>query len=211
MAPKKVQPAAGYPVEEGQYVLGDNYSPVAIAVHTMAAKWDERVEAIVRTAIDAGAAVAGSIQTPNLGIEKIVANIVGNPNIRYLVLCGARGKEGMAGAEALKALAMNGADNRGVIINSGVEGAYVFNISHEAVDRFREQVRAIDLCGTYDAEVILQVVEACRSEQPKDFRSMALHDPGAFDGPPIDAKIEIKVKDPFSVEEWELDDILDEI
>ena len=211
MAPMKVEPTASYPVEEGQYVLGDKYSPVAVAVHTLAAKWDERVEAIVRTAIDSGAAIAGSIQTPNLGIERIVANTVGNPNIRYLVMCGAGSKEGMAGAKALKALATNGADKRGVIVDSGVEGAYVFNISREAIDRFREQVRVIDLCGEYDAGAVRQVVEACRNEQPGTFRGMPLQDPGAFDGPPINAKIEIKVKDPFSVEEWELDDILNEI
>ena len=33
-------------------------------------------------------AIYGSLRTENIGIEKIVANIISNPNIRFLVICG---------------------------------------------------------------------------------------------------------------------------
>ncbi|MGQ9469661.1 MAG: hypothetical protein ACUVTD_07585 [Nitrososphaerales archaeon] len=32
--------------------------------------------------------LAGTLQTANIGLEKIIANVVANPNIRYLILCG---------------------------------------------------------------------------------------------------------------------------
>lgn len=33
-------------------------------------------------------AIIGKLYTPNLGIERIILNIITNPNIMYLVLCG---------------------------------------------------------------------------------------------------------------------------
>lgn len=42
---------------------------------------------LVEVAIESGAALAGTLQTENIGIEKIIANVVANPNIRYLILC----------------------------------------------------------------------------------------------------------------------------
>ena len=65
MADKK-SPASGWPIIQGDYHTGDANSPVAVI--TMGSHLDE-------TAIcAAGAALAGSCKTENLGIEKIVAN-----------------------------------------------------------------------------------------------------------------------------------------
>ena len=33
-------------------------------------------------------AIYGSLKTENIGIEKIVANVISNPHIRYLIVCG---------------------------------------------------------------------------------------------------------------------------
>ena len=33
-------------------------------------------------------AIYGKLKTENIGIEKIVANVISNPNIRYLLICG---------------------------------------------------------------------------------------------------------------------------
>jgi tetrahydromethanopterin S-methyltransferase subunit A len=208
MALYKVEPANGYPIEEGHYVLGDNHSPVAVAVHTLAAKWSAQDEAMVQAAIDSGAAIAGSVQTPNLGVEKIIANVVSNPNIRYIVIAGAGEKEGMGGASAIRAVLEDGVDPKGVITSAGVDGAYLFNVAREAIDRFREQVCLINLAGETDAEVVGRVVKACNGETPTAVKGMSLYDPGAFEGPPVNAAIEMKVEDPFDVEEWEIDEIL---
>ena len=33
-------------------------------------------------------AIYGPLKTENIGVEKIVANVISNPHIRYLVVCG---------------------------------------------------------------------------------------------------------------------------
>jgi tetrahydromethanopterin S-methyltransferase subunit A len=34
-------------------------------------------------------AITGTLQTENLGIERLIPNVLANPNIRFLVVCGA--------------------------------------------------------------------------------------------------------------------------
>jgi tetrahydromethanopterin S-methyltransferase subunit A len=46
------------------------------------------IEILVRTGIESGAALSGTIQTENIGFEKVVCNIVANPNIRYMIVGG---------------------------------------------------------------------------------------------------------------------------
>ena len=72
--------ADNWPVVSGDYIVGDPESPVAV---TTLASHNEDIPAA------AGAAIAGPCKTENLGIEKVVANIISNPNIRFLILCGA--------------------------------------------------------------------------------------------------------------------------
>ena len=74
---KKAEPAVGYPPEEGCYLRGNDYSPVAASVIL---RWRREetpadIEKLVRVAIESGAALAGTLQTENIGIEKIICNI----------------------------------------------------------------------------------------------------------------------------------------
>ena len=57
-----------------------------------------------------GAAIAGPCKTENLGIEKVVANIISNPNIRFLILAGAE-VQGHITGQSFKALHENGAED----------------------------------------------------------------------------------------------------
>jgi len=84
----KVAPHPDYPAEEGRYLRGNDYSPVAVVVilNCDADKIPPELENLVRAAIETGAALSGTLQTENIGLEKIVCNIVANPNIRYLNL-----------------------------------------------------------------------------------------------------------------------------
>ena len=75
----KKSPAEGWPVISGYYVVGDPESPVAAA--TLASH-------IEQIPMDAGAAISVPCKTENLGIEKMMANLISNPNIRSLVLYG---------------------------------------------------------------------------------------------------------------------------
>jgi tetrahydromethanopterin S-methyltransferase subunit A len=55
---------------------------VAILLNHDAEKIRPEIEILVRTGIESGAALSGTIQTENIGFEKVVCNIVANPNIR---------------------------------------------------------------------------------------------------------------------------------
>ena len=52
-------------------------------------------------------AISGTCKTENLGVEKIVANLISNSNIRFLLICGAESKGHMPG-NTLIALHKNG-------------------------------------------------------------------------------------------------------
>jgi tetrahydromethanopterin S-methyltransferase subunit A len=87
---------------------------------------------LVRVAIENGAALAGTLQTANIGLKKLIANVVVNPNIRYLVLCG-RDVEGHKAGDALIALIKNGVDAKRIIIGTNAVTAYLFNIPLRAI------------------------------------------------------------------------------
>src|SRR4030042_7202065 len=98
----KVKPPDGYPPEEGRYVRGNDYSPVAVCVilDTFDFTIPPELNELVMSAADSGAALAGMLQTENLGLEKMICNIVANPNIRHTVPRG-RGSTGHTPGEAL--------------------------------------------------------------------------------------------------------------
>jgi tetrahydromethanopterin S-methyltransferase subunit A len=91
----KVDPHLDYPPEEGRYLRGNDSSPVALAVilNCDADKIPVQLERLVRVGIESGAALAGTVQTENIGFERIVCNVVANPNIRYIIRGGRSPKD----------------------------------------------------------------------------------------------------------------------
>jgi len=87
--------------------------------------------------------IMGSLRSANLGIEKIIANVLSNPGIRFLIVCGP--EEGHMPADSLLSLLRNGVDGQMNIIGARGQLACLSDISPEAVRRFRDQVRVIDL------------------------------------------------------------------
>ena len=215
----KVQPTFTYPPEKGCYLRGNDYSPVAVVVLLNAPYGamppevqtiPKEIENLVKVAIETGAALSGTLQTENIGIEKIVCNIVANPNIRYLIVCG-NDVEGHNTGTAIKALIENGVDERRTIIGSQAKTPYLFNIPLEAISRFREQLTLIDLIGETGSEVIMKGVWSCYQETPTPFREHMLYDPGAYSDSAISCSLTWKVKHPEGVEDWEINEILKDI
>src|SRR3989304_3017801 len=122
----KVRPNDDYPPEPGCYLAGNPYSPVAAAV-LLNGPYDARppsvkdvppdVEALVRIGLEAGAALSGTLQTENIGIAKIICNLVANPNIRFLIVCGKEVRHYKTGG-ALKALFQNGTNEKRIIVDA---------------------------------------------------------------------------------------------
>ncbi len=156
MADKK-SPAEGWPVINGDYVTGDPESPVA------AACLGSHIEQIP---VDAGAAIAGPCKTENLGIEKMISNLISNPNLRFLILCGSE-VQGHVTGQSIVALHENGVDpeKRSIV---GAHGAipYIENIPDSGLERFRSQFELIDLIDVEDAATIGAKVKECVEKDP---------------------------------------------
>ncbi len=194
----KVKPPDGYPPEEGRYLRGNDYSPAAVVaiLNTYDFKIPQRITDIVRVSIEAGAALAGTLQTENIGIEKIVANVVANPNIRYIVLCAVESPGHLCG-DALIALLEHGVDEQKKIIGTEALTPFLYNLPIESIERFRKQVKLINLLNEGNPEEIKNAVWACYQEEPTEFREYLLHDPGAFPEPPIVKPITWRITEPW--------------
>jgi tetrahydromethanopterin S-methyltransferase subunit A len=194
---KKSKPAVDYPPEEGCYLRGNDYSPVAVVVilKWMREETPTEIENLVRAAVESGAALAGTLQTENVGIEKIICNVVSNPNIRYLIVCGPESPGHLVG-ETILSLAKNGTDERKRIMGTEAPTPYLFNILPEFVERFRKQITIIDLINEGSPEVVRQAVWSCYQEKPTPFKNYELYDTGAFSEEPLSGKITWKIKQP---------------
>ena len=215
----KIEPTSTYPPEKGCYLRGNDYSPVAVIVllnapyGTMPPEVQsipKEIENLVKVAIETGAALSGTLQTENIGIEKIICNIAANPNIRYMIVCG-NDVEGHNTGTAIKALMENGIDERRTIIGSQAKTPYLFNIPLEAILRFREQLTLINLIGETDHEVIMKGVWSCYQENPTPFKEYKLYDPGAYSESAISCSLTWKVKHPEEIEDWEIDEVVKNI
>jgi tetrahydromethanopterin S-methyltransferase subunit A len=153
------------------------------------------IEQLVRVAVESGAALAGTLQTENIGLEKVICNVVANPNIRFLVVCGPETPGHLVG-DAILALASNGVDAGKRIVGAKAPTPYLFNVPSEFIERFRQQVAVIDLIDEGSPEVLRQAVAACYQEEPTPFRGYVLSDPGAYPEPPLSGKITWKVTNP---------------
>jgi tetrahydromethanopterin S-methyltransferase subunit A len=204
----KVKPPDGYPPEQGRYVRGNDYSPVAVCVilDTFDFAISAELNELVMTGVDSGAALSGLLQTENIGLEKMVCNVVANPNIRYIVLCG-RESPGHLPGESLLALKENGVTDTKQIIGSAAPTPYLHNIPLELIERFRNQIVSIVslLCqpGERDTsvaglspKVIEKAVWSCYQEEPVLFMGYKLHDIGAYPEPAICHKIASKLSQP---------------
>ena len=194
---EKVHP--DYPSEEGRYIRGNDFSPVAVAIilNCDEDKIPSEIENLIRAGVEGGAALSGSVQTPNIGFEKIVCNIVSNPNIRYLILGGPESAGHFTG-EALKALVYNGVEKGKRIIGTNASHAILYNLPIELIERFRKQISLIDLQFEGDPAVIKKAVWSCFQENPVAFRSYSLYDPGAYPEPPLSGKITHRITQPWS-------------
>jgi tetrahydromethanopterin S-methyltransferase subunit A len=195
----KVSPHSDYPPEEGRYVRGNDNSPVVVAVilNCDADKIPPEIESLVRAGIESGAALSGTVQTENIGFEKIVCNIVTNPNIRYMIVGGPE-SEGHLTGEALKSLILYGVDKKMRIKETSAPHPFLYNLPAELIERFRNQLSLIDLQFEGNPDLIRKAVWSCYQEEPVDFRGYSLYDPGAFPEPPLSGQITMRVTQPWA-------------
>lgn len=135
-----------WPVEKGEFFVGNKNSSVAVCTLTTTDLpkniFNELKEKI---------ALTGYCETENIGIEKIVKNIITNSSIRYLILCGkdsVNGKMGHLSGQAILSLHQNGISDKGKIIGAKGKRPLLRNVTPEQVKVFQSQVEIINLIGT---------------------------------------------------------------
>jgi tetrahydromethanopterin S-methyltransferase subunit A len=163
MADKK-SPASGWPLVKGDFHSGDANSPVAVI--TMGSHLDEQ------GICDAGAALCGSCKTENLGLEKVIANVIANPNIRFALLVGTEVKGHLSG-QTLVALHKSGIKEGRVV---GAEGAIPFieNLNDAAIKRFQEQIEIVNIMESEDMGAIKAKINELKARDPGAFAGDAI-------------------------------------
>lgn len=156
----EVRTDVSWPVVAGEYFVLDQYGTVAAS--TLASTGLPEKLAQLRPD---GLAIVGKTETENIGIDKIVKNVITNPCIRALVVSGQEPKGHMAG-QALLCLWENGIDEQQRIIGAKGKRPFLRNVTAQEIEQFRQQVVVVDLIGCDDAERIASEVANHAQERP---------------------------------------------
>jgi tetrahydromethanopterin S-methyltransferase subunit A len=152
----------GWPPFAGKFKIFHYQAPIAICTLT-----DALMETLASSE-NIETAIIGILQTENLGVERIIFNILSNPNIRFLLVCGEDSKQaiGHFPGHSLLSLADSGMDSQSRIIGAKGKRPFLLNISREAVEHFRQTVEVINLIDNSNAEEILETIRGCAERNP---------------------------------------------
>ncbi|MFX1482107.1 MAG: tetrahydromethanopterin S-methyltransferase subunit A [Promethearchaeota archaeon] len=127
-----------------------------------------------KIAVDTDYAIIGPCKTENIGIERVIVNIISNPSIRYLILAGPEVPGHLTG-RSFRALYHNGVDRetRKIV---GAEGAipYIENVPLEGIDQFRDQIQFIDMINKNDPSMIAAKAKEIQSSNPGKYPGGAM-------------------------------------
>lgn len=156
-------PRDGWPPLPGSYRVLRAGAPVAVCtLHS-----PELADALAARAPE-GLAIVGPMQTENLGIERVIENLVANPAIRVLLLAGAdtAGAVGHFPGQGLLALADSGVDAHMRIVGARGRRPVLANLDAARILRFREQVRVLDHRGVDEVEHLARLVTRAAAAAP---------------------------------------------
>lgn len=151
----------GWPPLPGAYRVLRYRAPVAVCTLT-----DTLLMESVAERAGGEVAIVGTLQTENLGVERLILNVLTNPNIRFLVLCGPDSRQaiGHLPGQSLLALAQAGLDDRGRIIGAPGKRPVIRNAPREAVEHFRRTVQTVNLIGETEVTDVLEAARRCARE-----------------------------------------------
>ncbi|MBM4288358.1 MAG: DUF4346 domain-containing protein [Deltaproteobacteria bacterium] len=158
-----VEERRGWPPLPGDYRVLRYQAPVAVCTLTC----EDLMAALIKEA-GSKVAIVGTMHTENLGIERLIQNVLANPNLRFVIVCGPDSQQavGHYPGQSLVALARQGTDDRQRIVDAKGRRPILKNLSPPAVARFREVVEVIDLIGETDVRRILSEVRRCAARNP---------------------------------------------
>ncbi len=150
-----------WPIVVGEYRVLDPAASVAVSTLASTRLVDELADAKPNRV-----GIVGKTETENIGIDKIVKNVIANPAIQYLVLAGVE-SEGHRSGQTLLALAENGVDDKGRIVGAQGKRPVLRNVAAEEIGRFRKQVQVVNLIGCEDVATILARIEELSPKEPE--------------------------------------------
>jgi tetrahydromethanopterin S-methyltransferase subunit A len=130
-----------WPPVAGEYTVLDKSAPVAVSV-LASTSLEEKLAHLKPS----GLCIIGKTETENIGIDKIVKNVITNPAIRSLIIAG-KDSEGHQAGKTLLALWENGVDKDMRIIRSPGRRPILKNVSVSDVNRFRKQIEIDNQIG----------------------------------------------------------------
>ncbi len=144
-----------WPPVPGEYFVLCDSKDCPVAVSTLAST--ELSEKIANIRPE-GLCIIGKTETENIGIEKVIKNIITNPKIRFLLLTGKDPKGHFSGKTFL-ALAKNGVDEGMKVVNSPGRQPVLRNVSQEEIRTFRRQIQVVDMIGCEDIKRIVEKIK----------------------------------------------------
>ena len=172
-----------WPVAPGAYRIGDPLAPVAVCTLSS----NDLIDPLSRLP---GVAISGRLYTLNLGIERMLMNLAGNPDIRILLLCG-KDSPIFQTAQGVRALWANGVAPDGRIPGALGHFPVLRNIPIDAVEQVLRRVRLIDASGTTEVqEIAEQVRRATRLRSSSRLHKGSQSEPIDASGVPIRSEID---------------------
>ena len=150
-----------WPYVPGSYFVSDPNAPVAVC--TLGSV--DLASAVAAHPPD-GLCITGKVETENIGIEKIIKNVISNPAIRFLLCVGNEPPKHLTGA-TMVALFESGVDKDKRIPGSPGMRPMLPNTSVEEVEAFREQIEPVVMIGCTDIGEIHEKVRQLAARAPQ--------------------------------------------
>jgi tetrahydromethanopterin S-methyltransferase subunit A len=115
-----------------------------------------------------GIAIIGTLHTENLGIERIIKNILANPYVRFLILCGEDTRQaiGHLPGQSLQSLFADGVDACQRIRGAHGKRPLLKNVTPQEIQAFRNQVALVSMMGETRDEVICEQAASYSRRDP---------------------------------------------
>lgn len=153
----------GWPPLPGEFYVVRYGAPVAVCTLN-----SEALAVSLAKRRPDGLAIIGTMHTENLGIERVIKNVLSNPNIRFLLLCGEDTQQavGHLPGQSLECLFGNGLDDRGRINGARGRRPVLKNVSREEVRAFTNQVELVSFIGEQGEDILIGHLHALSQRNP---------------------------------------------
>jgi tetrahydromethanopterin S-methyltransferase subunit A len=161
-----------WPVEKGDYFVEKKTSPIAIC--TLA---NTDLPGQIHAKFGDKIAIVGYCETENIGIEKVIKNVISNSHIRYLILCGEESGLEMMGhlsGQAILSLHENGINEKGRIIAAKGKRPLLKNVDSEMAKQFQSQIELVNLIGSTSIDDIENAIHISLSKQTPRFEEKSV-------------------------------------